>query len=94
LNVVFLLLGMVVIVSVMRETGKVEYLAIRAAKKARGRPFPLMVLSIIIAAVGAWLTRAAPARARSPCRARRVPPDRTDRGLQYFDIMWGTSADE
>ena len=39
-NVVFLLLGMMVIVSVLRETGIFEYLAIWAAKRARGRPFP------------------------------------------------------
>jgi Na+/H+ antiporter NhaD/arsenite permease-like protein len=47
-NVVFLLLGMMIIVSVMRETGVFEYLAIWAAKRARGRPFPLMVLLIVI----------------------------------------------
>lgn len=49
-NVVFLLLGMMVIVSVMRETGVFEFLAIWAAKRARGRPFPLMVLLIVITA--------------------------------------------
>lgn len=54
-NVVFLLLGMMVIVSVMRETGIFEYLAIWAAKKARGRPFPLMVLLIIITAAASAL---------------------------------------
>src|SRR5215217_4160124 len=47
-NVVFLLLGMMIIVSVMRGTGVFEYLAIWAAKRARGRPFPLMVLLIVI----------------------------------------------
>src|SRR3954447_24740880 len=50
-NVVFLLLGMMIIVGVMRETGVFEYLAIWAAKRARGRPFPLMVLLILITAV-------------------------------------------
>src|SRR5687768_10136315 len=49
-NVVFLLLGMMIIVSVMRGTGVFEYLAIWAAKRARGRPFPLMVLLIVITA--------------------------------------------
>ncbi|HZN80556.1 MAG TPA: ArsB/NhaD family transporter [Mycobacterium sp.] len=49
-NVVFLLLGMMIIVGVMRETGVFEYLAIWAAKRARGRPFPLMVLLILITA--------------------------------------------
>ncbi len=54
-NVVFLLLGMMIIVSVMRETGIFEYLAIWAAKRARGRPFPLMVLLIIITALASAL---------------------------------------
>jgi Na+/H+ antiporter NhaD/arsenite permease-like protein len=54
-NVVFLLLGMMIIVSVMRETGVFEYLAIWAAKRARGQPFPLMVLLILITAVASAL---------------------------------------
>jgi Na+/H+ antiporter NhaD/arsenite permease-like protein len=49
-NVIFLLLGMMVIVSVMRETGVFEFLAIWAAKRARGKPFRLMVLLILITA--------------------------------------------
>jgi Na+/H+ antiporter NhaD/arsenite permease-like protein len=54
-NVVFLLLGMMIIVSVLRDTGIFEYLAIWAAKRARGRPFPLMVLLILITAVASAL---------------------------------------
>jgi Na+/H+ antiporter NhaD/arsenite permease-like protein len=54
-NVVFLLLGMMIIVSVMRETGIFEFLAIWAAKRARGRPFPLMVLLILITATASSL---------------------------------------
>jgi Na+/H+ antiporter NhaD/arsenite permease-like protein len=54
-NVVFLLLGIMIIVGVMRETGVFEYLAIWAAKRARGRPFPLMVLLILITAVASAL---------------------------------------
>lgn len=54
-NVVFLLLGMMVIVSVMRETGIFEYLAIWAAKRARGRAFPLMVLLMLITAFASAL---------------------------------------
>jgi Na+/H+ antiporter NhaD/arsenite permease-like protein len=54
-NVVFLLLGMMIIVSVMRDTGVFEYLAIWAAKRARGRPFPLMVLLILLTAVASAL---------------------------------------
>jgi Na+/H+ antiporter NhaD/arsenite permease-like protein len=54
-NVVFLLLGMMIIISVMRDTGVFEYLAIWAAKRARGRPFPLMVLLILLTAVASAL---------------------------------------
>ncbi len=54
-NVIFLLLGMMIIVSVMRDTGIFEYLAIWSAKRARGRPFPLMVLLILITAVASAL---------------------------------------
>ncbi|XVQ06829.1 ArsB/NhaD family transporter [Spirillospora sp. CA-255316] len=49
-NVVFLLLGMMVIVSVLRQTGVFEYVAIWAAKRARGRPYRLMVMLILITA--------------------------------------------
>lgn len=54
-NVIFLLLGMMVIVSVMRETGIFDYLAIWAAKRARGRPFPLMVLLVLITGLASAL---------------------------------------
>ncbi|MFF0862815.1 ArsB/NhaD family transporter [Nonomuraea sp. NPDC003560] len=49
-NVIFLLLGMMVIVGVLKQTGVFEFLAIWAAKRARGRPFRLMVLLILITA--------------------------------------------
>src|SRR5665811_2296777 len=54
-NVIFLLLGMMVIVSVMRQTGVFDYLAIWAAKRARGRPFAVMVMLVIITAVASAL---------------------------------------
>ncbi|WP_214110171.1 ArsB/NhaD family transporter [Acrocarpospora catenulata] len=50
-NVVLLLLGMMVIVGVLKRTGVFEYLAIWAAKRARGRPYRLMVLLVVITAV-------------------------------------------
>src|SRR4051812_49207379 len=40
-NVIFLLMGMMLIVGVLKRTGLFEYAAIWAAKKARGRPFPI-----------------------------------------------------
>ena len=54
-NVIFLLLGMMIIVSVLKQTGVFDYLAIWAAKKGRGKPFPIMVMLIIITAVASAL---------------------------------------
>ncbi|MEV6983979.1 ArsB/NhaD family transporter [Sphaerisporangium sp. NPDC051017] len=54
-NVIFLLLGMMVIVGVLRQTGVFEYVAIWAAKRARGRPFRLMVMLVLITAVASAL---------------------------------------
>lgn len=54
-NVIFLLLGMMVIVSVLRLTGIFEFLAIWAAKHSGGRPFRLMVLLLVITAAASAL---------------------------------------
>ncbi|MBG0829173.1 ArsB/NhaD family transporter [Planomonospora sp. ID67723] len=54
-NVVFLLLGMMVIVGVLRQTGVFEYVAIWAAKRAMGRPFRLMVMLVVITACASAL---------------------------------------
>jgi len=43
-DVIFLLLGMMIIVSVLRQTGVFEYTAIWAAKRARGSPLRIMIL--------------------------------------------------
>ncbi len=50
-NVIFLLLGMMIIVGILRHSGVFEFLAIWAAKRARGRPFVIMVMMIVITAV-------------------------------------------
>lgn len=50
-NVIFLLLGMMVIVGVVKQTGLFDFLAIWAAKRSRGSPFRLMVMLMIITAV-------------------------------------------
>ena len=50
-NVVFLLIGMMVIVNIVRETGLFEVLAIWAAKRADAKPFRLLVLLAILTAV-------------------------------------------
>ena len=49
-NVIFLLLGMMVIVSVLRRTGVFEYIAIWCAKRSRGRPYRLMVMLCVLTA--------------------------------------------
>jgi Na+/H+ antiporter NhaD/arsenite permease-like protein len=54
-NVIFLLFGMMVIVSVLRQTGVFEYIAIWAAKRSRGRPYLLMVLLVLLTAVASAL---------------------------------------
>lgn len=50
-NVIMLLIGMMLIVAVLRRTGLFEYLAIWAVKRARGRPYPVMVILVVITAV-------------------------------------------
>jgi Na+/H+ antiporter NhaD/arsenite permease-like protein len=54
-NVIFLLLGMMVIVSVLKQTGVFDYLAIWSAKRVQGRPFALMVMLVSITAVASAL---------------------------------------
>jgi Na+/H+ antiporter NhaD/arsenite permease-like protein len=54
-NVIFLLFGMMVIVAVLRHTGLFEYLAILAAKRARGDPFRVMVMLVLLTAVASAL---------------------------------------
>ena len=50
-NVIFLLFGMMVIVGVLRRTGVFEYIAIWAAKRAKGSPLRVMILLTLITAV-------------------------------------------
>jgi Na+/H+ antiporter NhaD/arsenite permease-like protein len=50
-QVIFLLLGMMIIVSALRQTGVFEYAAIWAAKRARGRPFRVMVTLVLLTAL-------------------------------------------
>ncbi|RZQ60125.1 SLC13 family permease [Amycolatopsis suaedae] len=50
-NVIFLLLGMMVIVGVIKQTGLFDYLGIWAAKRSKGRPYRLMVMLMGITAV-------------------------------------------
>ncbi|MCV7302771.1 ArsB/NhaD family transporter [Mycobacterium barrassiae] len=50
-NVIFLLLGMMVIVGVVKQTGLFDFLAIWAAKRSKGSPFRLMVMLMVITGV-------------------------------------------
>ncbi|WP_425562468.1 ArsB/NhaD family transporter [Microlunatus ginsengisoli] len=50
-DVIFLLLGMMIIVGVLRRTGVFEYVAIWAAKRAKGSPLKVMVLLVLITAL-------------------------------------------
>jgi len=54
-NVIFLLLGMMVIVSVLRRTGVFEYVAVWTAKRTRGRPYRLMVTLCLLTATASAL---------------------------------------
>jgi Na+/H+ antiporter NhaD/arsenite permease-like protein len=54
-NVIFLLLGMMLIVAVLQRTVVFEYLAIWAAKRAGGRPFRVMVILVMVTAIASAL---------------------------------------
>jgi len=54
-NVVFLLLGMMILVGVMRQTGLFEYLAIWTVKRACGRPFRIMASLVVVTAIASAL---------------------------------------
>jgi len=54
-NVIFLLLGMMIIVSVIHKTGLFEYLAVRSIKLAGGRPKLSFVLILILVSVASAL---------------------------------------
>lgn len=49
-NVIFLLMGMMMIVGVLKRTGMFEYLAIWSVKRARARPFRVMAMLVVITA--------------------------------------------
>jgi len=51
-DVIFLLLGMMIVVSVVRQTGVFEYVAIWSAKRAKGSPLRIMILLVLVTALG------------------------------------------
>ncbi len=50
-DVIFLLLGMMIIVGILRRTGVFEYVAIWATKRAKGSPLRVMILLVLITAI-------------------------------------------
>lgn len=50
-NTILLLVGMMIIVSITRETGVFQWLAIKSAKAGRGRPIPIILLLSGVTAV-------------------------------------------
>jgi Na+/H+ antiporter NhaD/arsenite permease-like protein len=54
-DVIFLLFGMMIIVGVLRQTGVFEYIAIWAAKRARGSPLRIMILLVMVTAFASAL---------------------------------------
>lgn len=56
LNVIFLLVGMMILAGILRRTGFFQWVAIRSVKVARGEPYRLLlVLSILTAVLSAFL---------------------------------------
>lgn len=54
-DVIFLMLGMMMIVSVLRLTGIFEYASIWAAKRANGSPLRIMILLMVVMAMASAL---------------------------------------
>jgi Na+/H+ antiporter NhaD/arsenite permease-like protein len=50
-DVIFLMLGMMMIVSILRQTGVFEYVAIWAVKRAKGSPLRIMMLLMVVMAL-------------------------------------------
>ncbi len=55
-NVIFLLVSMMIIINIMKPTGVFEYIAIKSAKIAKGKPFMIMaIFSVVTATLSAFL---------------------------------------
>ena len=50
-NTIFLLIGMMIIVNIMRHTGVFEWIAIKSAKLARGEPVAVMLMLALVTAL-------------------------------------------
>ncbi len=54
-NVIFLLISMMIIINIMKPTGVFEYIAIKSAKAAKGKPFMIMAIFSVVTAVASAL---------------------------------------
>ncbi len=54
-NVIFLLISMMIMVNIMTKSGVFQYVAIKAAKVAKGEPFQVMVIFSLVTAVASAL---------------------------------------
>ncbi|MBK5108724.1 MAG: anion permease, partial [Anaerolineales bacterium] len=50
-NVIFLLAGMMMIASVLRETGLFQWIAIQSVRLGKGNPYRIMVILVLVTAV-------------------------------------------
>jgi len=50
-NVIFLLIGMMIIVNILSKTGIFQFLAIKSAKLAKGEPFKILIFFVFITAL-------------------------------------------
>jgi Na+/H+ antiporter NhaD/arsenite permease-like protein len=79
-NVIFLLIGMMLIINIMKETGIFQWIAIKSAKVAKGEPVRLMIiLSIVTAFLSALLDNVTTVLLIAPvtlfiCEALEVDP--------------------
>jgi Na+/H+ antiporter NhaD/arsenite permease-like protein len=79
-NTIFLLIGMMIIVHIMQGTGVFEWVAIKAAKLARGEPVAIMILlSLVTAALSAALDNVTTVLMIAPvalliCRGLQINP--------------------
>ena len=97
-DVIFLLLGMMIIVGILRRTGVFEFVAIWAAKRAKGSPLRVMILLVLITAARLGLPRQRDHRAADRAGhaaglrpARRPPRPVPDREVIASNIG-GTST--
>ena len=79
-NVIFLLLGMMIVIGIVKQTGVFDYLGIWAAKRSRGEPYRLLVMLMLITAVASpFLDNVTTIMLVAPvtivvCERLRIPP--------------------